>query len=102
MIDEKQVFAKKPKVPWRIIDDEAVIVDLAGNTVLQLNDTGRRIWEGIDGAASVAQLIECITGEYAVDRHTEQKDAVLFMDTLVQMGFIHEVPAGTEHRRPAL
>ena len=102
MTDAKQVFAKKLKVPWRIIDDEAVIVDLAGNTVLQLNDTGRRIWERIDGAASVARIVECIIDEYAVDRDAAHDDTVRFIDTLVGKGLIHEVPAGAEHCRSAV
>ena len=54
MIDTTEVYAKKFRLPWRIIDNEAVIVDIRNNSVLQLNDVGRHIWEQIDGNTSVS------------------------------------------------
>lgn len=93
MIDSKQVFSKKMKVPWRIIDNEAVIVDLQGNCVLQLNDVGRYIWELIDGAAHVAAIVDSIVDEYEIDRDAAHGDAVRFIGTLVEKGLIHAVPS---------
>jgi hypothetical protein len=97
MIADNQVFTKKMKIPWRIIDNEAVIVDLSGNCVLQLNDIGRHIWERIDGAARVAGIVDSIIEAYDIDRGAALKDAVRFIGALVEKGLIHAVSPEAEH-----
>lgn len=91
MIDEKQIFARKARIPWRVIDEEVVIVDLTGNTVLQLNETGRTIWEKIDGTTTLSGIIDGIVEEFETDRKTASSDTIRFIDLLSKKELIHEV-----------
>jgi len=91
MISLKQTFTKRSKLPWRIIDDEAVIVDMQGNSVLQLNDVGRYIWEIIDESMCVENIINSITKTYDVNLDTARNDCLNFISVLVEKKLIHEL-----------
>lgn len=99
---DHQLYTKKMKLPWRIIDDEAVIVDLQGNSVLQLNDVGRHIWERINGVSCISGIVDSIIESYDVDRDAARNDALRFIDTLVEKGLIHALPSETECSGPSL
>jgi hypothetical protein len=88
-MDSRQIFSKKQRLPWRVIDDEVVIVDLAGNNVLQLNDVGRCIWEQINGEQTVSAIIRKVSVEYEVDPSTADKDTTRFLTTLADKDLIH-------------
>jgi Coenzyme PQQ synthesis protein D (PqqD) len=97
MVLEYGIFSKTARVPWRLIDQEIVIVDLKNNSVLQLNDVARLIWEHIDGTVSISAIIDLITEQYLIDRSTAQNDALIFVTTLLEKGLIHAISNGTEH-----
>lgn len=89
MITPEQIFTRKQRLPWRVIDDEVVIVDLAGNYVLQLNDVGRRIWEQIDGERPVGDIAKTVTEEYDVDPVKADSDTLRFISTLADRNLIY-------------
>ena len=91
MNNDDQVFIKKKKIPWRVIDNEAVIVDLMTNNVLQLNETGRHIWEMIDGDVHVSLIIDSIIEEFDIERDQAKDDTLTFIDTLLEKGLIEHV-----------
>jgi hypothetical protein len=102
MIDGSLVFAVRRKVPWRVIDDDAVVVDLPGNSVLQISDVGCHIWERIDGTTPVAAIVDSVVAAYEVDRADAARDAERFFAALIEKGLIHALPSDVEHSGPSL
>jgi methyltransferase-like protein len=102
MIDTTAVYTKKEKIPWRVIDNEAVIVDLSGNSVLQLNDVGRYIWEQIDGTTQLSEIVHSIVEEYEIDRETAFTDVTGFIEQLIAKDLVYALSNGIEHSGSAL
>lgn len=90
MISSDQIFSKKQRLPWRVIDEEVVIVDLAGNNVLQLNDVGRCIWKQINGERPVTEIVKTVSEEYEVDPSQADSDTLRFISTLADKDLIYE------------
>lgn len=48
--------SKNGHVPWRVIEEEAVLVDIERGNVIQLNEVACFIWSQIDGKKKFARL----------------------------------------------
>jgi hypothetical protein len=64
---------------------------MQGNSVLQLNDVGRHIWEKIDESMRVENIIDSITNTYDVNPDTARNDCLNFIGVLVEKKLIHEL-----------
>ena len=76
------IFHRTQETPWNNIDDEAVVLNLDNGHYYVLNETGRRIWELLDGKLSVAQIASVICEEYDVDQQQSISDVIKLMDEL--------------------
>ncbi|MDI6723990.1 MAG: PqqD family protein [Methanobacterium sp.] len=70
------------KIAYRIIDGEAVIVDLKESKLNVLNPVATFILEHIDGQTQVKEIIEMISEEFDVDYGTAKKDCIDFISKL--------------------
>ena len=89
MILEHKVIYKQKKLPWREIEGEVIIVDLDKETVLNLNETGKEIWNSINGTLSAADITKKLTEIYEVEDAQAKKDVTIFIDKLLEKGLIH-------------
>ena len=77
----------------REIAGECVLVPTGATTqefngLITMSDTARFIWEHIEQAESLEDMIEMILEEYEIDEETARKDAVGFISQLLQAGFV--------------
>jgi len=79
---DKYVAKNGEKTAYRVIDDEAVIVDLEDNTFHALNPVATFIWEQMDGKTKVEEIIQRVCQEFEVDRKTAENDCREFIDAL--------------------
>ena len=63
-----------------LVDDEVVLIDMAGGELFSLKGTGRAIWDLIDGERSREDIAAHLTESYEVEM-TEAADGV---DALLQ------------------
>lgn len=89
MIKINSVLNKKEKIPWRIIEDEAVIVDINSGNVIQLNEAGSEVWASIDGKRNVKEIVKCICDSFEVDEKKAQSDIIDFSEKLSEKGLIN-------------
>lgn len=79
-------------MPWRIIEEEALLVDVNKGEVIHLNEVGAEIWKVINEKkgeeTSVEELIEHICSEFEVEKDTAQTDVLEFLDELVEKGLV--------------
>ena len=92
-------LAKSERFAWRVIEDEAVLVDRDEAEVLRLNPIATEIWQALDGARSIAEIIDQIHHSFDVDRKTAENDVLRFMKELVNREMVEEVPAATGEPR---
>lgn len=73
MTDEQRIVASADVVS-RVVDGEAVLLDLASGKYFGLNEVGSRVWEHARAEISVAELFERMSAEFDVDAATLRRD----------------------------
>ncbi len=61
-----------------------------------LNEVGRYLWDRLDGATCIEDLVACIVAEFEVGETQARQDAEAFLEQLAQAGLTEEQtrPAG--------
>ena len=72
----------------RVIDGEAVLLDLNTGVYYSLNMIGSLIWERLDGAITVSELVRLLTEEYDVTPERAMADVQLLMTDLLGEGLV--------------
>lgn len=85
--------SKSPKVVFRIIDGQAMVIYLddkpIGNDEVNIfNSTGTRIWELLDAKRKVSEIIKIIYDEFEVDYKTVAKEIMEFLFSLLKKQLI--------------
>lgn len=73
---------RREKLTWQELDDEIVVLDLAGSVYLQVNGTGADLWKALLDEADRAQLVTTLTSAYDVDERTAEHDVDVFLEQL--------------------
>lgn len=71
-----------PGVIARRMGRSAVLVHLPTNRIFELNDTGARIWELVEGGAGRDQVVADLVGRYAVDATQATREVELLIEQL--------------------
>ena len=77
-----------PSVAWQIVEDEAIIVDLATGKTIGLNPTGTLLWSNIDGQRDAGALAAALAGRFAVSPETAQSDTEEFLTEMTRRALI--------------
>lgn len=73
------------------IDDELVILSMAGNNYLALDPIGRRIWELLEEPSRVDELCCLLSKEYNATIEEISADVVPFLSELSSEGIVNVV-----------
>jgi hypothetical protein len=84
MLASDQIINKTPNYVSRFIGQEVVIILPALGEVKVLNEVGARIWELSDGTRTIADLVDHICEEFAVDHQQAEMDAVDFIQKMIE------------------
>ena len=95
-------LARSERFAWRVIEDEAVLLDREEEEVLRLNPIATEIWQDFDGTKTVAEIIEQIHQVFEVDRKTAENDVLRFVKELVTREMVEEVLAAASEPRERL
>jgi len=98
-MQEDKRLARSERFAWRVIEDEAVLVDQDEEEVLRLNPIATEIWQALDGSRTVTAIIDQIHQCFDVDRTTAEHDVLRFVKELVRREMVEEVPAAAREPR---
>jgi len=87
-MDWAEAFPVRKSVPWRVLDTEALVVDVKGGLLYPLNTVGARIWELCDGARSADEIVVVLATEFDAPEPTIRADAREFIDRLADAKLI--------------
>jgi hypothetical protein len=79
---------KRETAAFRVIENEAVILNLENGIYYSLNPVGTRLWELFDGKKSIRDLAQVLTEEYDVDPKTAEQDIIALVEDLLQEGLV--------------
>ncbi len=78
--------SRKENVPWRVIEGEAILVDVGKGEVIHCNEVGASIWSFLESKKKVKDIVEYIHGEFEIDKNTAQEDTLEFVQELFEKG----------------
>lgn len=67
----------------RIVDNEAVILNLKTGEYYSLNKTGTFIWKLLEDKISIEDLIDKVTEEFVIDKKSATHDIKLLLKDLI-------------------
>jgi hypothetical protein len=79
-----------PQVISRLVGEETVLLDLESGTYFGLDGVGKRIWDAVGEGLALAEIVDIIVAEYAVDEATARTDIEEFVRILVKRGLLAE------------
>ena len=85
MISASSIPSHSPRVVFRRINDECLLIPLTDNiadmdSLYRLNETGVFIWELIDGNRDIMDITAMMAEEFDVDAAEAEKDIILFLE----------------------
>lgn len=78
------IAVNNKKTAYRIIDEEATVVNLKDSTFHTLNPVATFIWQQLDGKKQLKTIVDEICLEFDVDENTAKKDCVDFIQALLK------------------
>ena len=84
-------FSISSEVLSQEVNGETVLLDLEGECYFGLNEVGTRIWQLLQGASSVGEALETLTGEYEVSREQLESDVGELLGKLTEAGLVRLV-----------
>jgi hypothetical protein len=86
-------FRKKENIASRSIADESFLVPVCGQPsdmqkIFILNSLAAFIWQQLDGERSIAELLNAIVEQFAVDREQARLDTVEFIGKLLEQNLL--------------
>lgn len=79
---EKTTVGHDPRVAWRIVDGEAMVVTPSTNELHTLDEVGTFIWRHLEQKTTVEEIVAAIVAEFDVDAETSGRDAREFLEQL--------------------
>ncbi len=86
-VDERRIEVSK-EVLSRILDGEAVLLDLASGTYFGLNEVGSDIWEILSSGVTVDEVVRRIVTQFEVDSATARRDLEELLSELTSRGLV--------------
>ena len=77
-----------PRTASRLFSGEAVIITPRENKVRMLNPVGSRIWELVDGALTVDEIVATLVDEFDVDPAHAEQTTVEFLSMLEEKNLV--------------
>lgn len=77
------IFPNNDKIAYRVIDGEAVIINLKNNELNILNPVATFIWEQLDGHTLINEIVKRLVEEFEVDYKTAKRDCMDFISKVI-------------------
>ena len=93
----QQLFTRSRSVVSRVVAGETLIVPVRGKvgdlaSIYSFNGTGSLIWQLLDEPKSLADLIDAVEREYAVEQEHAQRDVTQFLNDMRSVGLVDVCP----------
>lgn len=77
-------YKPSPRIAWRKVEDEAVLLNLDTSVYYSLNPVGCRVWELIEKKKDIPAIVAAIRSEYDVDEGRARKDVEKLLQSLLK------------------
>jgi len=90
-VSRTERLVKNAVVPWKLVEDDAILLDLDEGEVVRLNAVGAAIWSAIDGTRTLDDLTAHVEHVFDVSRWRAGRDVRRFVGALRRLDFVRAV-----------
>ena len=89
-----------PRVAWRTLGDEVIIVTPDESVLYALNSTGSFIWQQATGRRTVEEITAALCREFETEPEAAAADTTDFLQSLSERGLLRltDQPGNHHHR----
>jgi hypothetical protein len=84
----KKRMKRAPKTAYRILAEEAIVINFDSSFFYNLNPVGTFIWERCDGSHSIDEIAAALAQEYEVEPEEAARDCREFIQELLDQGLL--------------
>ena len=81
-------LSKNEKIPWRLIEGQAILLDGEEGELIRLNEVGSEIWKAMDGRRTIGDITQHIAASFDVSERQAQKDVRRFVRLLLRQELV--------------
>ncbi len=82
MINKNSIVQKNESIITAELDRKAVMMSIANGQYYGFNEIATDIWESLDGALTVSELVSRLTGKYDVSKERCEESVIAFLTKL--------------------
>ena len=82
---------KRKDIPWRVIEENALLVNPKTSLIYPLNTVACRIWQLLDGKSGADEIAGIIKEEFDVEEDVLRPDLAEFILQLKEAGLIEKI-----------
>ncbi len=96
-VDLEAIYSISEDVVSREIEGEILIVPLVSgigdmeDELFNLNETGKAIWQRLDGQKNLKEVVEELSGEFEAPKEEIEQDVKGFVEELLKRGMVVDV-----------
>ena len=87
----QSILRRETGVDSSCLAGEVVVLDAEGRMVRAFNGTAARVWELLDGSASVRQISQTLADEFEAASEAIESDVIAFLDYLCRIKLAGQV-----------
>ena len=80
--------AREEEVAAKVIDGEAILINLANGIYYSMDKVGGLIWEMVEGGHSLEEVVAAVVTRYEVDREQAEADVRRLAEELLQENLV--------------
>lgn len=84
------VRLREESLTWQTVGDDVIVLDLENSRYLQVNGSGRLLWEALATATTESDLADLLMSSFDIDRSRANADVAAFLADLRSRGLIVE------------
>ena len=88
MLKLDSAIVRNEKVPYRIIEEEAILVNIERGNVVQLNEVAAFIWDKLNNKKKISEVVDYVCDSFEVEKGKAQKDVLEFLNELFKRRLI--------------
>jgi hypothetical protein len=92
MIGPDSRLQHHPDVAWRLVQEDALLVDPHTGRIFPLNPVAARIWTLMDPSRQVSEIVEILVNEFDAPPENVREDAYEFIEKLLDANLVVPVP----------
>jgi hypothetical protein len=70
---------RQDRLTWHVVGENVVVLDLDGSVYLQVNGSGRLLWESLAESASEDELVATLVEHYGIESSRAAADVESFL-----------------------